>query len=633
MLSKQSRLIELLNNLLDKKQEFVKSYKYSLTSAVTDNDLYNKLIEDNNNIIDLSKEDLQEIVNLFDISKQEKARILHDINIVISILQMNKEEKTTIELEESQKQSLQDFINNLNILNKIREKQIPIDEPEYQKSLIVIKHIEEILRLLENKNNNQLIDDVNLIKEVVEKTPITEKQKRDIIISLMKYNREIHLEKKKDKILNKYLGQPLNEDEVISLFSKYEYDFYKLPEQIRTDILRYGELNNMNGVFDCLRGYKYPKLDEEKQANILFALLVASTFDIISNSTIHASNKGFKPEHLIKIPSALIKQKDSNIIYRKQKSEDDNTISINLNKLANDPNFLKDNELIFDLLPGSSKDFILNIEYLEDNGFDLMYILDKCKQLLILDNTKLTTNLSLFEQYGFPLDCSREKLTNQTFSALLSSNIAEIIDQFIEIHPLGFRYLKDNISCIKEYNDPLDIVFYNIYQSQKPYLGKNKKPIIVNAFKEIKNSNQTIIQLCDEITRCCKKYKYTSYREITNENKIQTTDTYQPTFDKEDEYESIIKANYCTIKENIFEHPYIEKLNKYTDIKNPLIYNFDGTRISKLKVLRILGILEDNGVKPTFDSLMYSVTYKTILNERTYSKLHNMISKEVEELI
>ena len=178
MLSKQSRLIELLNNLLDKKQEFVKLYKYSLTSAVTDNDLYNKLIEDNNNIIDLSKEDLQEIVNLFDISKQEKARILHDINIVISILQMNKEEKTTIELEESQKQSLQDFINNLNILNKIREKQIPIDEPEYQKSLIVIKHIEEILRLLENKNNNQLIDDVNLIKEVVEKTPITEKQKR-----------------------------------------------------------------------------------------------------------------------------------------------------------------------------------------------------------------------------------------------------------------------------------------------------------------------------------------------------------------------------------------------------------------------------------------------------------------------
>ena len=98
----------------------------------------------------------------------------------------------------------------------------------------------------------------------------------------------------------------------------------------------------------------------------------------------------------------------------------------------------------------------------------------------------MTQMIQTYEKYGLPIDCNRDKITNQTFSALLSKNLAEIADQFIEIHPLGYRYIKDNISCLKEYSNPEDIVFYNIYESQTPVRMPNGKYRITNAFKEIK---------------------------------------------------------------------------------------------------------------------------------------------------
>lgn len=632
MLARQTRLINILKEELNNQKAFVDKYKTSLSSNITDNKLYTSLQEDKNNIINVSKEDCNRIIDQFDMNKLEKDILKNNLEITKNILKMNKEAGTTIELEESQKQSIDVFINNLSITNKVREKAIPIEEPEYESAIIIIKEIEKILNLLQNKNNTQVITNISLIKDLLNKLDLEEKKKRQIIISLMKYNREIHLETKKNSLIEKYLGEPLNDYDVILVFKKYGYDFTSLPERVQESILRYGELKNISEVLDCLNGFKYPKLDETVYGNTIFALVVGSTFETINNCTINATNKGFKVEQLLLIPSALVKQRKSKIIYRKLKNTDENTISINLEKIEKDPNFLSEKEIAFDLLNGKSVDFINNIEYLEDNGFDIMYIFNKCKHLLVLDSKKLVTNLSLFEKYGLPLDCSREKLTNQTFSALLSNNLAEIADQFIEIHPLGYKYIRDNLSCLKEYNDPQNIIFYNIYESQKPFIAKNGQPMLANAFKEIKTSNTVTIQLCDEITRKTKKYLNTPYRNITEENKVEKTDTYQPTFKHEDEYESMIKNNYCDIDDSIFENDYIKIIDKYTSSTNPLIYNFDGVRISKLKVLRIFGLLLNKGVNPTPESITYSIVYNTIMSERSYSKITNIIARELEEV-
>ena len=631
MLARQTRLIALLNQELEKHKSLVEKYKSSLKSSVVNKNLLESLKEDQSNISHESEETLSNIIENFDINPVEKILLKNNIVIVKNIIQMNKTLSTTIELEDNQLKSLERFIKYLEEENLKSETSIPLDEPEYEDALSRIKEINEILEQLNDRYNTKIITNISLIKEILTKSVADEKQKRKILISLMKYNKEISLKTKKSKILKEYLGELLDENEVSEIFKKYGYDFSLLTKKVKDSILQYGDLKNINEVLDCLNGFKYPKLDEKKDANTIFALVVASTFETINNCTIHATNKGFKKEDLLQIPSALVKQSRTKTIFRKLKTKDESTVSIDLEKLISNPNFLNEQELAFDLLNGKSIDFITNIEYLDDNGFDLMYIFNKCKHLLVLDSNRLITNLSIYEKYCLPLDCTRDKLTNQTFSALLGTNIAEIADQFIEVHPLGYKYITDNLSCLKEYTNPHDLVFNNIYESQKPIILPNGQPIIENAFKEIKNNHTTTIQLCDEITRRTVQYLKTPYRNITEENKVQKTNTYIPTFKNDEEMRLIIKNNYCDIYDDIFENKYIKKIEKYTDKSNPLIYNFDGIRISKLKVLRIFGILLKKNVPESKESFAFSITYNSILSERAYSKINSILIKELGE--
>ena len=185
----------------------------------------------------------------------------------------------------------------------------------------------------------------------------------------MKYNQEIYLEKKKDLLIEEYIGEPLNIDEVKETFRKFNYNFDLLSEKVSSSILRYGELKNITEVLDCLKGFKYPKLDEETQGNIIFALVVGSSFETINNVTINASNRGLTPEDLIEIPTVLIRQSNEETLYRKKKQSDEHPVSIPLNEIRKDVNILVGNEIAFELLNGRSSDFLSNIEYLEDNGY------------------------------------------------------------------------------------------------------------------------------------------------------------------------------------------------------------------------------------------------------------------------
>ena len=632
MLPRQSKLIKLLQSELENYKSFTNKYQQTKSLKESNNKLALSLKEDISNLIDIEDKELVSIIEAFDLNALEKKHLTNNLLITKKILSMNKEEGLNIPLEESQKQSITTFLSHIETLNLIRERTIPIDEPEYNDTLSRIRNIENIISRLEDKKNNTRIIDIETIKEVLNKSNLAQKDIRKILFSLMKYNQEIYLEKKKGLLIEEYIGEPLNIDEVKEVFRKYNYNFDLLKEKVSSSIIRYGELKNITEVLDCLKGFKYPKLEEETQGNILFTLVVGSSFETINSVTIYASNRGLTPDDLIEIPTVLIRQSDKETLYRKKNKSDKESVSISLDEIRKDVNILVGNEIAFELLNGRSKDFLTNIEYLEDNGFDIRYIFDKCKQVLTLDNNLLKTNISLYEKYGLPIDCNRDKITNQTFSALLSKNLAEIADQFIEIHPLGYRYIKDNISCLKEYSDPEDIVFYNIYESQKPVRMHNGKYRITNAFKEIRSNNKTIIQLCDEVTRKNKKYASIPFRGIIESNKVEKTDTYIPRFKEQSAYNKITKNTNIDINDEIFTKKYITHLNKYTDKNNALCYNFDGIRISKLKVLRIYNLLLSNGINESSDSILYAITYKSIINERSFNKLAHIVSKIEEEI-
>ena len=394
MLPRQSKLIKLLQSELENYKSFTNKYQQTKSLKESNNKLALSLKEDISNLIDIEDKELVSIIEAFDLNALEKKHLTNNLLITKKILSMNKEEGLNIPLEESQKQSITTFLSHIETLNLIRERTIPIDEPEYNDTLSKIRNIENIISRLEDKKNNERIIDIETIKEVLNKSNLDQKDIRKILFSLMKYNQEIFLEKKKDLLIEEYIGEPLNIDEVKEVFRKYNYNFDLLKEKVSSSIIRYGELKNITEVLDCLKGFKYPKLEEETQGNILFALVVGSSFETINSVTINASNSGLTPENLIEIPTVLIRQSAKETLYRKKKQSDDQTVSISLDEIRKDVNILVGNEIAFELLNGRSKDFLANIEYLEDNGFDIRYIFDKCKQVLTLDNNLLKTNIS-----------------------------------------------------------------------------------------------------------------------------------------------------------------------------------------------------------------------------------------------
>ena len=139
------------------------------------------------------------------------------------------------------------------------------------------------------------------------------------------------------------------------------------------------------------------------------------------------------------------------------------------------------------------------------------------------------------------------------------------------------------------------------------------------------------LQLKAIITRNNKKYRNTYYKGINKDNKKEITNTIDINFKDKDKYDNIIKnTKDLQISNSIFNNAYIQSINKYIDYDSALIYNFKGIRISRLKVLRIYNTLIKSGIKDSFDSLMYAITYNTIISRENYDKLSKCIKKEIE---
>ena len=118
---------------------------------------------------------------------------------------------------------------------------------------------------------------------------------------------------------------------------------------------------------------------------------------------------------------------------------------------------------------------------------------------------------------------------------------------------------------------------------------------------------------------------------ITDTNKVSVTNTFIPKFKDQDKYKNILEKNkYRVIDVDIFDNRYIQKINTFSDDQEPLMYNFDGIRISKIKVLRIFNILIKNGIMSNLDSFMFSVSYNTIISEDNYNKLYDLIKDAIK---
>lgn len=582
-MTEQKELINILKDAINDKKNDVKNYNNRLDQNLSRKmQLMDNLKQDVNEITKLDMNEINEIITLFPMEEEEKVSLKKELDVIKALLTLNQTEKTNYTLLPNQLEAVTKFIEYLEeyIEKKNIEKQSL--DPEYNHIMVLTNKYKDLLSKLKKPNNSELISDVDTILQLFQENNIGEDEKQAILLSLIKYNQEI-IAKKETEINNQGLG--ITDSELKFIFERYGYNFNKLEKKYQLKLKREGNRKNIEEVFNAMQKEGFSKLNEESSGLRLCALLLASTKENITTITSLAQERGINITTIEKLVSAFISN-----------------------------NYRWDGKYKV----GKKEDFQKNLSLLAEHGISIPVVADKEKEVLIISHTKLQKNLEWLERYGLYTDTIGDTLLDDFLSALTSQNIPENIDLWIESHPLGIQYIRDNLSALSSCLSCDSLLFYKLYLSQKKPGNMAFRLTVSNGIKKL--------HLKKEINKDSISYygitNIASAKSIVKKKEIH--------FAQEKEYIKCAKQSLKdTISDNIFNYPFIVALNRFSDSSESLLYDIHGIKISKLKVLRLYDSLYKNGLGNTVDSLLFSIFYQKIVSEEEY----HWVMKEVMSAI
>lgn len=568
-------LITLLKEVINENKKTIKEYNHQLDKNLSDKiEILDNLRKDINEITKIEISKLNEIVDLFQITDEENENMKKELDIIKALLTLNQKEKTNYTLLSNQLAIISSFLDNLEIYidKKTREKQ-EID-PEYNHIITITNKYKDLLYKIKSPNTNELIIDINIILQLFQDSKVTEEEKQIILLALIKYNQEVMREKEKERTNKK---RKITVKELTNILNRYGYDWSKLDKKSQDLLKKYGTTKIIEDVLETMQKLEFPKLDEKKEGLLLSTYLIATTKDTIEKTAAIAQERGINITELKGLVSAFI---------------------------PND--YLYENKYKI----GRYEDFKKNISLLVEHGINITTIIDKGKDLLLITNSKLQKNLEWLECYGLYSNLQEEALLDDFITALKSQNIPEIIDLWIENHSLGLQYIKNNLSILSSHMSNQAILLYKLYKSEKDNLNDAFRLTVSNGVKKL--SLRKVITQNNMI-----------YQGIHDkESALTITNHQKPIFEKEKEYENIAKKSLKSkISDDIFEKEEIININRFGDAKETLLYDINGLKVSKLKVLRIYDALCKNNLGNTLDALLYAICYNKIITKEEYERL------------
>lgn len=566
-------LINLLKDAINDKKKAVKEYNNHLDKNLSNKiEVLENLRKDINEITKIEMSMLNEMVDSFQISDKDKDDMKKELDIIKALLTLNQKEKTNYTLLPSQLTTISAFLDNLETY--IEEKNIEKQaiDPEYKNIIMITNKYKDLLYKIKDPNTNELIMDVDTILQLFQDTKITEEEKQMILLTLIKYNQEVMHEKE-----NNHQKKRVTIKELTAIFSRYGYSFSKLDKKYQDQLKKYGTLKNIEDVLSIMQKLEFPKIDEKEEGLLLVTYLIATNKDALEEVTAFAQERGINLTELKNLVCAFI---------------------------AND--YLYNNKHRI----GRKDDFRKNISLLVEHGISIPAIINKGKDLLIINNEKLQNNLDWLECYGLYSSMQEESLLDDFITALKSQNIPEVIDLWLENHQLGLQYIKNNLSILASHMSNQAILFYKLYKSEK----ENKN----DAFRLTVSNGIKKLSLRKEMT-----HNNIDYQGIHDKESALTVTRHQkPIFAKEKEYEQAAKKSlHNKISDDIFTREEIVSLNRFSDLKETLLYDINGLKISKLKVLRIYDALCKNNLGESLESLLYAICYNKIITKEEYNKL------------
>lgn len=584
-MTEQTELITILKKAINNKKNDVREYNNRLDQNLRGKmQILDDLRQDVNEITKVDVNTLNEIIQLFPLPDEKKASLKKELDIIKALLTLNQTEKTNYTLHPNQLAALTTFIDYLEkyIEKKNLEKQ-SID-PEYNHIMVLTSQYKSLLSKLKKPNHEELITDIDTILHLFSENQVSEEEKQAILLSLIKYNQEV-VSKKEHDINHRRVD--ITTMELTSIFQRYGYDFSKLDTSYQLKLKKEGDRKNIDEVFLAMQDVGFVRFREDTSGLILTSLLLGSTKEILEDITRLARERGINLTTSQQLISAYIPR-----------------------------SYLWDGCYHI----GKMEDFKKNLVLLAEHGISIPDVSSKEKELLTISHSRLQTNLEWLERYGLYKDTVSDLLLDDFLSALMSKNIPEVIDLWIESHPLGIVYVKNNLSVLSSYVSDDVLLFYKLHMS----LMQND----ISPFRLTVSNGVKKLHLRKEFTD--DKIPYLGIYDL--ESAKEVTKTFEILFEKQDKYMNCAKLSLTnSISDNVFDYPYIVSMNHFSDSHETLLYDIAGIKISKLKVLRIYDRLCKCGLGDSLDALLFAVTYHKLFTEDEYHKLVVTIKEEVEK--
>lgn len=528
-----------------------------------------------------------------------------DLIIELNSLLADEEKYTQEELNKILKFiRLQPYTKNYLLNSNEKIKQIQND---------MVTKIINSKKIYENYNNDKKNID-SLLRKLRNKSMLN-KEEIELLLEIMKekidYKNQIlilrEINKRNIEVFNKYnitiINPPdddteeiieedmeitnVNKDEISALLSKYGIKYSDFSEENKILLSKFGKLEQMKLILNFLE--KEGVLDEKlcSYTDIIARTLVYSSIEKLEELK-NTNGLDFK-EVVRAIPTVLYPSTYSRI--RRLSSGGEGPTEHTKSGLLN--NVLK------------------NIDLLKENNISVSEIWSRCYSFFRQSYKANRDNIKCLKSYGISL-VDENNVLRDVFSTLGNRNpsMIDIYDMALEAD--AREYAIKNPSSLSSYNM---YKFYLIKAARKQ--GMSDKEIFRGyqiPSREI-SLNKKYLLMQPSLSKDIKE-QFRLYN---------AADVYIPNKEVYDNLFNIVTP--IEISQEVLNDQNIKALEKFSESDD--VYNFNGTRISKRKVLRYYSVLKNNNKAMGLSALMYCIVYNSMLDQNELYNIYDLVKKVV----
>ena len=420
-----------------------------------------------------------------------------------------------------------------------------------------------------------------------------------------------------------------NEEDVKALLEKYDYSYDSLNSEQKEYLLKYVNLTQCEEILEALKTNGiYIKLTGDAKKIAFCKVLVYSNANTIVSVVSEYNDLLFSATSRNKEnPITANNFFNSNVNYLFQAKKGRGEVSVSKKRETSKGGRTKCPTLNETELPGASDNFVKNMLFLRANNFDVYTIIKRAPVALGRNPETLKSFITILEEdYGMDLK------DGQGFSGLAYGNPVKAIDRFIETSSYGYDHV---LNAIGKLNSQRSLfIKIRIGEADNTSLFHGTKGNDNNNIKMYSLNNSTISQPGNDLYRVYElltlddkkldalndKYKFKVYSSKLSEiTSMYETNVANQLFEGEE-------------KEEALKDDYIKVLEDESVKQSSLLYEVNGVRISRQKVLRIFNFYKNKKININKDEIMLALLYGSIVTDEEIKKVEEFVDELVNSV-